>query len=458
MGKFCSHTLFLDGNWIISLQQLQEVFGKCHEADSQLGSELIEAYYNGLLVSWLLWNGYEELAKKTGEIGIENADTELLKTLRGIFYGDDVKGNPKTKPLKNYVTFKCCEVVMPCFETNDKIMKWPNSGLIEVTKNSSLKFNFRLDKPVNEKYKLRLFITCHWTPILRRIFGTWKYNEHATHELLLGGHKVNEEIEVVFNTPFFYLEKGKYSVSLLVEDESNDRELFSGEADYEADMIIEVGDAKLEMISVNGGEFEMGGSEGEEDAPLHKVKLDSFMMGRCVVTNELWNAVMDEKSAGEMNLPVVNVSWDDCEAFLDQLNKKTGKEFRLPTEAEWEFAARGGMLSDNHLYSGSGEVDKVAWWKKNSELCAHPVAQNQPNELGIYDMSGNVFEWCEDWYDDNYYSNSPVDNPKGPTEGVHRVRRGGSWNSEEGDCRVTKRSHRKNDKRSNGTGFRLVLP
>jgi len=157
------------------------------------------------------------------------------------------------------------------------------------------------------------------------------------------------------------------------------------------------------------------------------------------------------------NLPVERVVWNDVQEFIQRLNKKTGQHYRLPTEAEWEYAARGGNKSHGYKYAGSNNIGDVAWYRKNSRDKTHIVGQKQPNELGIYDMSGNVWEWCSDWYGRKYYKNSPQNNPQGPTTGTFRVNRGGGWYSRSVHCRVANRSSWYPGLRYDYRGFRLAL-
>ena len=216
----------------------------------------------------------------------------------------------------------------------------------------------------------------------------------------------------------------------------------------------------FEMVFVNGGTFQMGSTEGESDEqPLHTVRVDDFYIGKYLVTQALWRAVMSENLnsfAGCDNCPVVRVSWEDVQAFIQKLNEMKGKRFRLPTEAEWEYAARGGNKSLGFKYAGSNNIDEVAWYWSNSGSKTHPVGQKKPNELGLYDMSGNVWEWCNDWYDPDYYKNSPGNNPKGPSSGSYRVLRGGSWNIIPQFCRVANRLRYYPSNRNSGFGFRLA--
>ena len=220
----------------------------------------------------------------------------------------------------------------------------------------------------------------------------------------------------------------------------------------------------FEMIKVEGGTFTMGATSEQTDFadndeyPAHQVTLGSYAIGKTEVTQALWKAVMGNNPSSFQgdNLPVECVSWNDCQAFIQKLNQLTGKNFRLPTEAEWEFAARGGNKSQGCKYAGSNSSAEVAWYEYNSSSKTHPVATRQPNELGIYDMSGNVWEWCQDWYGD--YSSLSQTNPQGPSTGSYRVRRGGSWRNDARYCRVSDRFINDPDYRTYHLGFRLCLP
>ncbi len=220
----------------------------------------------------------------------------------------------------------------------------------------------------------------------------------------------------------------------------------------------------FDMIPVEGGTFTMGatseqGSDYDSDEkPAHQVTLDSFMIGKYEVTQALWRAVMGSNPSwfrGD-NLPVEHVSWDDCQTFIKRLNSLTGKNFRLPTEAEWEYAARGGNKSKGYKYSGSDNVDDVAWYYDNSGDKTQAVGTKRPNELGLYDMNGNVSEWCGDWYGD--YSSSAQTNPTGATSGSYRVNRGGSRSGSAGGCRVSSRDSSTPGNSFNILGLRLALP
>ena len=195
------------------------------------------------------------------------------------------------------------------------------------------------------------------------------------------------------------------------------------------------------------------------ERPTRKVTLSNYAISQTEVTQALWQAVMGRNPSyftGNSNLPVERVSWDDCQEFIRKLNQLTGQTFLLPTEAQWEFAARGGNQSRGYKYSGSNDLNSVAWYDNNSNSEIHPVAQKQPNELGLYDMSGNMWEWCSDWFDSSYYLSSPQHNPQGPSSGSRRVNRGGSWGRDAQNCRVANRG-RSNSGDRIGLGLRLAL-
>ncbi|MGM9696136.1 MAG: bifunctional serine/threonine-protein kinase/formylglycine-generating enzyme family protein [Alloprevotella sp.] len=230
----------------------------------------------------------------------------------------------------------------------------------------------------------------------------------------------------------------------------------------EGPMTFEANGVSFTMIPVEGGTFTMGATSemknpDDDEQPTHPVTLSSYYIGETEVTQALWKAVMGSNPSyfeGD-DLPVAYVSWDDCQTFISKLNALTGKNFRLPTEAEWEFAARGGNQSRHTPYSGSSRIDDVAWYRDNSGDLTHPVKTKQPNELGIYDMTGNVYEWCQDWY--GSYSNYAQTNPTGASSGSDRVLRGGGWGRSPRGCRSSNRSGETPEFSNDNLGLRLVL-
>ena len=247
-----------------------------------------------------------------------------------------------------------------------------------------------------------------------------------------------------------------------LEDDGHDEEARNEDAGGK-DFVLKVKGIEYPMVFVEGGTFDMGAtSEQGNDAfsdekPVHSVTLSSYRIGKYEVTQELWEAVMgtNPSSFKGARKPVEQVSWDDCQDFIRKLNSLTGQNFRLPTEAEWEFAARGGNSSCGYKYSGSNTIDGVAWYGGNSGSTTHNVGTKSPNELGIYDMTGNVWEWCSDWYGE--YSSSSRTNPKGPDSGSYRVYRGGGWFNNVWGNRVSKRYGSTPVNRYNSIGLRLCL-
>lgn len=201
----------------------------------------------------------------------------------------------------------------------------------------------------------------------------------------------------------------------------------------------EAAGVKFDMVYVKGGTFNMGSENGgEQEQPVHSVTVPGFYIGQTEVTQRLWEAVMGSNPSNFKNpdYPVENVTWEQTQVFVDKLSRLAGRTFRLPYEAEWEYAARGGRKSKGFKYSGSNRVRDVAWYGEDRNTgSTHQVAKKKPNELGLYDMSGNVWEWCQDIFSESYYSVSPAKSPKGPEGSTgKRVLRGGSWFDIDGGC------------------------
>ena len=221
----------------------------------------------------------------------------------------------------------------------------------------------------------------------------------------------------------------------------------------------------MEFATIPSGSFKMGGDKHLEQAedhenPIHAVSFSNpFLMGKYVVTQGQWSAVMESNpSAFTDDLrPVERVSWNDVQAFIAALNNRENiYGYRLPTEAEWEYAARAGSQRAYTFGQEAGALDQYAWYRKNSRNQTHPVGQLEPNAWGLYDMHGNVHEWCQDWFDREYYSRSPSHAPRGPEEGLAKSLRGGDWGSGKWYCRCASRSLSSPDRRSNRVGVRLV--
>ena len=272
-------------------------------------------------------------------------------------------------------------------------------------------------------------------------FGSYDYRVQAPDYMPQAG-------KVVVDDP-----KQPHVVSALLRREGEDR-------------LVTVGSVTFTMIPVKGGTFQMGatkeqtGEARKDEKPVHTVTLDNFQIGETEVSQALWREVMGSNPSTYKgnDLPVTNVTWEDCQEFIKKLNERTGKQFRLPTEAEWEFAARGGTASKGYMFSGSDEVRSVAWHNRDSNRDRHngpyAIKSKDPNELGIYDMSGNVNEWCQDWFGD--YTADPQTNPQGPATGKEHVYRGGSWWYYGMSCRVSRRNSGVKDVRG-VIGLRLAM-
>lgn len=242
--------------------------------------------------------------------------------------------------------------------------------------------------------------------------------------------------------------------------------------DPEGALTFTVEGVSFTMVPVEGGTFMMGNNQYSWSKPAHEVTLSDFCIGQTEVTQELWLAVMgvnpswfcsNEGYADDLQRPVESVNWYACQDFIAKLNRLTGLNFRLPTEAEWEFAARGGNKSEGYRYAGSNDLNEVGWFTSNipslvpgqNGYGTQRVGIKKPNELGLYDMSGNVCEWCQDRYD--YYSGLPQFNPTGPETGLTRVFRGGSWYHDAFNCEVVNRLGEYPSANFINLGFRLAL-
>ncbi|MCC6286825.1 MAG: formylglycine-generating enzyme family protein [Chitinophagaceae bacterium] len=214
------------------------------------------------------------------------------------------------------------------------------------------------------------------------------------------------------------------------------------------------------MVWITGGRFVMGTDIGEMDErPAYEVVVDGYAISKYPVTQRQWIAIMGNNPsefAGCDQCPIDKVTWNDAQKFIEILNALTGKKYSLPTEAEWEYAAKGGKDWKQFRYSGSDNIDEVGWYATNGGRHPHQVGEKKPNAIGLYDMTGNVWEWCQDWYNKNYYELNENNNPVGPASGSGRVRRGGSWFTQAISCKVTTRNSVKQDYMDDIGGFRLV--
>ena len=316
----------------------------------------------------------------------------------------------------------------------DKVFEFEN-GVALVSKNG--KYGF-IDKQNNVKLDM---IYDSIQPAGNGLFITSRFKKYGI---------LNKEFNFVYGIEFdmidfisntFILIKSQSKIYLNLKlKEIQENEFL---AEYLKDM----------FVKVEGGTFTPGDAN-----PSNKVTLSTYSISKYPVTQELWKLVMNDNPSTfkGSDLPVEKVSWFDANEFCARLNQLTGKNYRLPTEAEWEFAARGGTRSKGFEYSGSNNANAVAWFDQNSNNMTHPVGIKQPNELGLFDMSGNVWEWCSDWYGN--YPNVAQTNPQGPSTGSYRVFRGGSWSNIAQDCRSAYRYYNSPVIRHINIGFRLVSP
>lgn len=294
--------------------------------------------------------------------------------------------------------------------------------------------------------------------------NTGKTTPEILEEIALGNHKVVLKLAgYKDNSEQISLTSGK-RIECSIELTKIPQSILSTSSTPKQNFTETVFGINMKMVYVAGGDFMMGGtseqgSEAENDEkPLRRVTLSDYYIGAFEVTQGQWEKVMGTNPSyfrKGSDYPVENVSWEEARAFCQELSRKTGKNYVLPTEAQWEYAARGGNKNEGTKYSGSVSVDAVAWYDGNSGSSTHPVGTKRPNVLGLYDMSGNVWEWCSDWY--GAYPSTPQTNPVGPSSGSFRVYRGGSWGSNAGRCRVSFRGSNSPGYRYFYLGFRVAL-
>ena len=311
--------------------------------------------------------------------------------------------------------------------------------------------------PAKQSYKLNAptpimgMLNIVSTPAMAEIYvdGVLVGETPLMHNLLIGSHTIELRKQGFKD----------YKQSIRVE-ENNVVDVVATMTESKGKTYIETAKGlNLKMIYVEGGTFAMGSNSGESDEkPVHNVTLDSYYIGETEITQAQWRAVMGSNPSNYKgdNRPVECVSWHDAQEFCKKLSELTGKRYVLPTEAQWEYAARGGNQSKGYTYSGSNNIDEVAIYYSNSGSGHSKVKSKKPNELGIYDMSGNVWEWCSDWYSSSSYSSSSQTNPQGPNSGGYRVLRGGSWFNYASYCRVAFRSYNIPSGTFNYCGFRVV--
>lgn len=443
--------LFLNNQYIDSLSCLRQLFKG--NINNSLRRDLLCAFQDGVISKWL-GEGDEEC--KTIKLALDKIDMNLsnqehIDKLKLVFANERVHTNTSIK-FENYCVV---ENVTYCrYNKYGNIINTPhNIGQNGIKFEEDQKVNFQLVlavkvvNPDNEIMDLKLSVNDKDNKCLYDSYTQFPINAQK-----------NEIKHVSFHVE---LDEIKSGADMQLAVSHVDKTIWETRILPVMEIVVgSMSKVTFNMIYVDGGTFDMRDNSIVNPAivnPAHKVTLSPFYIAETVVTQALWETVMNWNFfdfEGACN-PAENVSWEYCQNFIKNLNKMTGLNFRLPTEAEWEFAARGGNSSNHTLYSGSNNIDDVAWYSGNSGLVTHPVALKKPNELGLFDMSGNVWEWCEDIYKP-YPSKNQV-NPHGPLFGSKRVVRGGSWNYSEKYCQVRFRHGYAQNMLFDGLGLRLAM-
>jgi formylglycine-generating enzyme required for sulfatase activity/uncharacterized protein YcgL (UPF0745 family) len=426
-----------------STEQEKRILSEYENRFQKLDSEIIElentiANFSRILKQFIETNTNVKFNSNDIKGSVELAMNEIDRNIMAM---NNERMSIKEKELKSRTISGTQMINDPAEEIADRVMSVYNLMVTSYTTENNFKSVIEVENAVTKNYLEQRTVT-----LKREVETLWIYPRmvgSSIHVLVVAGFKVVGE----------QTQQGGGSGVSIVSTGRDYTETASG--------------INLEMVFVQGGTFTMGctseqGSDCDSDEkPTFSATVSDFYIGKYEVTQAEWRAVMGSDPAelyfkGCDNCPVERVSWNDIQEFLKKLNQKTGKTYRLPTEAEWEFAARGGKKSKGYKYAGSNNIDEVAWYSSNSGSKTKPVGTKKANELGIYDMSGNVWEWCSDWY--SSYTNSNKTNPTGPSSAqTNRVLRGGSWDSNARRCRVSYRSNGSPVSRDYEYGVRVVL-
>lgn len=448
-----SSILYIGNDYCYTLEQLQDYFRHISSDQDVLYNELLTLQRDGLIVQWLEEGTETEkaLAKRIKGLTKNLTNKEVMENLAEILTNKNKNFNVN---FLSYLELKEVTYALTEFKQMDVAFKSIRNGdvinMMEEHLNGTmhLRLKFKILKREKESFNLKATLSLHQQVIHEETSCLHLNNELSGKERLLD-----------FCIPAHKLQKGVDAYMLEVKSES--QVLFSAKVSPGIPDIFTLNGVRFKMIKVEGGTFKMGAPNNDSDScddekPQHDVTLKDFYIGETVVTQALWKSVMKgnpSSCSGEDELPVEYVSYNDITGFLAQLNDKLkdqlhGMKFALPTEEQWEFAARGGVKSKGYKYSGSNDISQVAWYYKNSNNRTHPVRKKAPNELGIYDMSGNVWEWCDSPWRSNYNTNP---------DSSRRVMRGGSFCNRERFSRVAYRFDSGPDISHCYTGFRLVL-
>lgn len=438
--------LYLGNTYCSNIIELKSIIDSSPAQDSLLGKELLCALKDGTLCQWLNEGNEEEqsLINMLPPIQTGSSDSDLLKKL-----GECFNSNYKTQTfhISDFVILK---------EVNYSLGNRPSSPISikggnivcprdEIVK-MSFNFNFVVDKTIGEKADFYLRIRRN-----QDIIENYESKEVNLREL-------SKTLEMDFFISYIRNKENQTSVvEIELVSQFMGQETVIWNSTLSAN-VIKVSNVSFKMVYVEGGTFNMGEGHYREE-PIHKVTVDSFFIAETQVTQELWETIMKNNPShfeGKQH-PVERVSWDSCKIFIKKLNKETGLNFRLPTEAEWEYSAKGGNQSKGYpRYSGDHKIKTVAWYYANSNYSTHPVKKRNPNEIGLFDMCGNVWEWCEDDYSE--YSNSHIINPIVNDGSITKVIRGGSYDEYADRCTHTIRNSRDGNISYDSTiGFRLAL-
>lgn len=429
--------LYIGDTYITTLFQLKSILSSHLLQDTPTYDEILTLFWDDILVQWLNEGDEEErnYATKIKMIDTSKANSSIMSDLLKIF----------SKSMSH--EYKCDYTQYLSLLNVSCVINDVSTDITKIKRYS-----------IDTKQK---------DPII--ISATFKINkvdnEHFSFHVYNNNSKILEkglDLRLLKTVGEFKLEiplkdiKTTNCISINIDDIT----VFSILIEIEDNLSFDVCGVYFKMIKVEKGKFLMGTNNADREKPIHEVELSDYYIGETVVTQELWTVLMGyNRSYFKGNeLPVETVRWDECQDFINKLNEVTGKRFRLPTEAEWEFAARGGNKEKdkNYKYSGGNDIDKVAWYDWNSNGKTHSVKDTKrPNALGVYGMSGNVREWCQDWY--GSYRSISEKNPKGPSSGSYHIVRGGSWGSDSSFCEVTYRYRYTMDKRGEHIGFRLAL-